>query len=75
MNDYVISLLARVIRLFEENLRLKKELSSRRHQADTWRKKFAKLRTLIKNTMTEEDLKALEEIHGEKIFEEGNKDG
>lgn len=37
--DFIISLIVRVVELFEENEFLKRELKARRHQSDVWRKR------------------------------------
>ena len=40
--DIRFRILARAFQLYEENEKLKKELASRRRQADAWRKKAKK---------------------------------
>lgn len=43
MNDLGLRIIVRLLELHHENEKLRKEIRSRRSQADTWRKKYKKL--------------------------------
>jgi hypothetical protein len=71
--ELLMQILCRLVELNDENQQLRKEVSSRRHQADKWRKRSQALevglKAQAKRTKFEE--KAIEEAHINEFMKEG----